>query len=70
MHIGDNITYALQNQRIKKKDFAEKINVSRQHLYKVLKAKDINTEMLRKISTALDTPIQILIAGQHAETNR
>lgn len=61
MHIGENISEALDNQRIKKVDFAEKINVSRQHLYKVLKSKDINTELLRKISDALEVPIAELI---------
>lgn len=54
LHIGELIKQVARNQRVGPTELGEKINTSKQNVYGIFKRKSIDTELLRKISIALD----------------
>ena len=53
LHIGKLIKDKLQEQQVSVIKFASKINTTRENVYGIFKRKSIDTEMLIKISIAL-----------------
>ena len=53
LHIGELIKQVARTQRVGPTELGEKINTSKQNVYGIFKRKSIDTELLRKISLAL-----------------
>lgn len=57
-HIGNELDRILSsNRRIKKKEFAKKINMSDVNLSKIFKKESIDSALLERISKTLNIPI-------------
>ena len=58
-NIGLRIKEIAERKRIKIKDLAEKIGMTEQNLYQILKKKSIQIGKLEEIANALDVPLNI-----------
>ncbi len=54
VHIGKKIKERVEELRMRPADLAEKINTSKQNVYGIFKRQSIDTELLSKLSKALD----------------
>lgn len=55
--IGDRIKKRIEDKGMTVSDFANKIGMRRESLYKVFEKDDLNTSVIKKASLILDTPI-------------
>ena len=70
-HIGNKIRARLsQMPHLTVKAFAEKLGVHEQTVYDIYKRTDINTEMLRKISDALEVPMSYFFEQDDRKDHR
>lgn len=54
VHIGDKIKHRAKELRIGPTEFAKLINSTKQNIYSIYNRKSLDTQLLEKISTALD----------------
>ena len=57
MHLGLIIKELIEKKRLSVAEFAGKVGYSRQHMYDVLEKQYLGTDVLEKISNALEVPI-------------
>src|SRR5688572_11637589 len=58
MHIGNKIRELVRKSEISVVNFANKIDVTKQHVYYIYERAHINTELLEKICEVLEVPIR------------
>lgn len=68
-HIGENIRRIIDNKGIKIIDFADKIGYTREYVHVLLKKKDINTSILKKIAKELHINISELVINEEKTVN-
>jgi len=68
LHIGNLIKSLISQKNISIDELAEKLHISKVSVYKVLKKKDINTEMLRQIASIINIDIRDFFGGSLEET--
>ncbi len=54
LHIGNEIKRVFENSDLSAEDFANKIGMVRQNIYKIFNKSDINTGLLKNISITLN----------------
>jgi DNA-binding XRE family transcriptional regulator len=62
IHFGELIKGIIEGSLIPKSTFAKQVGVSETSLYKVFKKKDLNTKILRKVSTVYNVPFKDLFS--------
>jgi|WetSurMetagenome_2_1015567.scaffolds.fasta_scaffold07045_1 transcriptional regulator with XRE-family HTH domain len=56
-HIGEAITEVMNRKSFTKKELGEKLGMTDVNIYKILKKKSLNTDLVFKIASALNCPI-------------
>ena len=54
IHIGQKIKEVFDSKQMKLSDFAQQLGMVRQNVYRVFERKDMDTELIRRISQILD----------------
>lgn len=76
MHIGERIFYVMKMRHVSVSQLASAIFCNRKNVYKILKKRDINTDLLFRISIVLqynffaDIAREISICYQNGDTLR
>lgn len=61
VHVGLRIKQEMQNARMTVKDVSEHLKISRAAVYDIFKKKDVNTSLLRDLSTLFQVPMSIFV---------
>jgi len=67
VHIGEIIMKEVERQHMSEEVFADRINTSRSNVYNIYKRERFDTDMLRRISKALNKNILLLVAQEMEE---
>lgn len=65
VHIGSRIKQEMLNARKTVNDVAEHLHMSRTAVYDIFKKKDVNTSLLRDLSSLFQVPMSVFVEEQN-----
>lgn len=69
IHVGSRIKQEMLNARMTVQDVSEHLKISRAAVYDIFKKKDVNTSLLRDLSSLFQVPMSVFVEEYNSDSS-